>query len=292
MSSRWRVRLEPEVGQDTRTVIVEEGTSPTSRRPRLLLTNDDGIQSPGLRLLAEALDQIYEVVVAAPARDMSGSGTGIGRFDAREGIDLRRAGWNGIEAYTVEGPPGLAVMAAALGAFGVKPDLVVSGINAGVNTGHSVLHSGTVGAVLTARTFGSHGLAISLSYSEPWQWDSAAEVAKPLAAWMLGQKDQRIVINANVPGLPLTEIRGYQWAPLDEFGVFRVATADYESSRLQFEVRGSNAKADPTSDTALVAEGFVTMTPLTTVEPAPIPNVASGEIFSSLSRGTLLGEPD
>ncbi|MCA1735935.1 MAG: 5'/3'-nucleotidase SurE [Actinobacteria bacterium] len=274
--------MENEVGRDIKTVVVEEEVKPLPRDPRLLLTNDDGIQSPGIRLLAERLNPIYEVVVAAPARDMSGSGTGIGRFDAREGIDLTKAGWDGVEAYTIEGPPGLAVMAGALGAFGTKPDLVVSGINAGVNTGHSVLHSGTVGAVLTARTFGSHGLAISLSFSDPWQWATAAEVAVALAAWTLAQEQERIVINANVPGLAIDEIRGFKWAKLDEFGVFRVATANYQSGRLQFEVRGSNAEAEPSSDTALVGEGFVTLTPLTTVEPAPFPSLPAQDIFTAL----------
>jgi 5'-nucleotidase len=230
------------------------------------------------------LHGLYETIVAAPARDMSGSGTGIGRFDASEGIALQKAGWNGIEAYTVEGPPGLAVMAGALGAFGRKPDLIVSGINAGVNTGHSVLHSGTVGAVLTARTFGSHGLAVSLSHSEPWQWQSAADVAIALAAWLLHQDQKRVVINVNVPGLPPDEIKGFRWAALDEFGVFRVATADYETSRLQFEVGGSNAGSNPSSDTALIGDGFVTLTPLTTVEPAPFPDVEPAEIFKNLAR--------
>lgn len=253
---------------------------------KLLLTNDDGIASPGLRLLAERLDSVYEVVVAAPVRDMSGSGTGIGRFDAREGIDLQKAGWNGVEAYTVEGPPGLAVMAAALGAFGEKPDLVVSGVNAGVNTGHSVLHSGTVGAVLTARTFGSHGLAVSLASSDPWQWEAAVATAVPLAEWVLAQPQERLVINANVPARSIDEVRGYRWAELDEFGVFRVATANYQSSRLQFEVRGADATADPSSDTALVEEGYVTLTPLTTVEPAQFPSQPAEEIFQARSDPT------
>jgi 5'-nucleotidase len=272
------------VGEKVKEVVVEEKPQKAPHSPRLLLTNDDGIDSPGLRLLAERMHEIYETVVAAPARDMSGSGTGIGRFDAREGIDLKKAGWSGIEAYTVEGPPGLAVMAGALGAFGRKPDLIVSGINAGVNTGHSVLHSGTVGAVLTARTFGSHGLAVSLSYSDPWQWPTAAEVAVAMASWLFTQDQKRVVVNANVPGLPLAEIKGYRWADLDEFGVFRVATANHESSRLQFEVGGSNAGTDPSSDTALIGQGFVTLTPLTTVEPAPFPATEPTEIFKSLSR--------
>lgn len=271
-----------DVGSETREVKVSERPARSRRdlSPRLLLTNDDGVSAPGLRLLAEQLDSLYDVVVAAPARDMSGSGTGIGRFDAREGIELQRVGWNGIEAYTVDGPPGLAVMAAALGAFGAKPDVVVSGINAGVNTGHSVIHSGTVGAVLTARTFGSFGMAVSLAHSDPWQWGAAAEMAVGIIRWLLKQDHKEMVLNVNVPALPRDRLRGLKWAALDEFGVFRVATADYEGSRLQFQIGGADAGVDPASDTALCSEGFVTLTPLTTVEGAAFPAVPAESILA------------
>jgi 5'-nucleotidase len=271
-------------------VVVEEGKDvEPSALPRVLLTNDDGIESPGLRLLAERLHQSYQLVVAAPARDMSGSGTGIGRFDNTKGIELRRASWNGIEAYTVDGPPGLAVMAAALGAFGPKPALVVSGINAGLNTGHSVIHSGTVGAVLTARTFGSHGLAVSLAYSDPWHWESAVASASEAAEWVLGRRGRPLVLNVNVPGLPATEILGTRWAELDEFGYFRVAMADHEEQILQFElsdrtrgqveVGGSEAGRNPLTDTALCQAGYVTITALTTVEPAGRPEVEAEAVI-------------
>ena len=260
-------------GTEARPLVVEEKTT-TSGKPRLLITNDDGLESPGIRILAEALHaQFPDLVVAAPAMDMSGSGTGIGRFNAEEGIDLKKAGWNDVEAYTVAGPPGLAVMAAALGAFGPKPDLVVSGINAGVNTGHSVIHSGTVGAVLTARTFGSHGLAISLAPSQPWWWQTAAEVAVSVTHWLVQQHFPKMVLNVNVPAVPVGELHGARWADLDNFGVFRVATANYDDGRLQFEIGGSLAGLDPTTDTALCREGYVTITPLAAVEPAPFPQV-------------------
>ncbi|MGH8924372.1 MAG: 5'/3'-nucleotidase SurE [Acidimicrobiia bacterium] len=281
-------------------VVVAEAkeVEPTSV-PRVLLTNDDGIESPGLRLLAERLHGSYELVVAAPVRDMSGSGTGIGRFDNSKGIELRRASWNGIVAYTVDGPPGLAVMAAALGAFGPKPALVVSGVNAGVNTGHSVIHSGTVGAVLTARTFGSHGLAVSLAYSDPWQWESAVASATKAASWILGHRGRPMVLNVNVPGLPVSEILGTRWADLDEFGYFRVAMADHVEQLLQFEISnrptggqvevgGSEAGRNPSTDTALCHAGYVTMTALTAVEPAGRPEVPPDAVIPMPAGGATL----
>src|SRR5690606_32839603 len=121
--------------------------------PCLLLTNDDGIESIGLQELARRLAKRYDVLVVAPEDQRSGAGTGIGFFDPIGGVTVEPVGLDDIPAYSIAGPPGLAVMASMLGAFGDPPDLVVSGINAGINTGHSVIHSGTVGAVLTARTF-------------------------------------------------------------------------------------------------------------------------------------------
>lgn len=271
---------EPE-GAAAKRMVVDESISPTRPRPRLLFTNDDGIESEGIRVLATKFsNEVYDVVVAAPATDMSGSGTGIGRWDAQRGIDLKSAGWEGIEAYTVAGPPGLAVMAASLGAFGPSPDLVISGINAGVNTGHSVIHSGTVGAVLTARTFGSHGLAVSLGYAGTWYWENAANAALQAARWILEQRGSRVVLNLNVPGVPSAEVRGTRWADLDNFGYFRVAVADFTGERLQFEVGGSGAGENPACDTYLCNNNYITLTPLAPIEPAPFPNIPADEIVS------------
>ena len=247
---------------------------------RVVLTNDDGIDSPGLRRLATTLADTHEVVVAAPASDMSGSGTGIGGFDPVTGVELVPVELDGVTAFTVAGPPGLAVMAAALGAFGRPPDLVVSGINAGMNTGHSIIHSGTVGAALTARTFRGRGLAVSLAQSDSWHWETAVAVAASATDWMLARVRSPHVLNINVPSVPLEEIEGIHWADLDEFGYIRVATADIEDHRLQFVVGPTAPTSDPASDTVMCSENFVTLTPLSTVEPAPFPDEDASAVWS------------
>ncbi|HEX6221996.1 MAG TPA: 5'/3'-nucleotidase SurE [Acidimicrobiia bacterium] len=248
-------------------------------RPRVLVTNDDGIESAGLRALARSLSEDFEVIVAAPAADMSGTGTGIGRFDPSVGVELTPIALDyADQGFSVDGPPGLAVTAAALGAFGDMPDLVFSGINAGINTGHSIIHSGTVGAVLTARTFSMRGVAISLDQSDPWHWETAAQLAPGAAEWMCRRKEGPHVLNINVPGLPLEDVRGVHWADLDEFGYFRVATADPEAGRLQFVVGPGTERSDPGCDTVLCGEGYVTLTPLHTVEPSPFPAVAASAV--------------
>jgi 5'-nucleotidase len=260
-------------------VVVDGKRPPRRPTPRILLTNDDGIDSPGLRLLAAELARDHELVVAAPDTDWSGSGTGIGRFDPARGVDFRPTPLDGAEAYVVSGPPGLVVLASALGAFGPKPDLVVSGINAGMNTGHSVIHSGTVGAVLTARTFGSHGLAVSLAPSDPWHWTSAVAVARAVAEWILRREDEPIVLNVNVPAEPLARLGPPRWARLDQFGYFRVALADTAGGKLVFEITGADAGRDPHSDTALCRERHVTITPLSAIEADPFPPALADELW-------------
>jgi 5'-nucleotidase len=137
--------------------------------PRVLVTNDDGVASPGLHALARALvDDGHEVIVVAPDREMSGSAAAIGQVHIDQGIDAERIelpGLDGVPAYALAGPPGLCVLTARLGGFGDPPELVVSGINPGCNTGRAVLHSGTVGAALTAANFGCRGLAVSIDVS-------------------------------------------------------------------------------------------------------------------------------
>jgi 5'-nucleotidase len=133
---------------------------------KVLVTNDDGIDAPGLHALVRALVAGgRDVVVVAPTRDMSGSGAAIGQVHLDQHIDARRVelpDLPDVPAYALDGAPGLCVLAARLGGFGDPPDVVVSGINPGCNTGRAVLHSGTVGAALTAANFGVRGLAVSI----------------------------------------------------------------------------------------------------------------------------------
>lgn len=245
---------------------------PPMRSGRILLTNDDGIESPGLRDLARALATDHDVLVAAPADDVSGAGTGIGRYDAADPTRLVRADFDGIEAYAIAGPPGLAVMAAALGAFGDRPELVVSGVNAGMNTGRSIIHSGTVGAAITARTFGGHGIAVSLAPAEQWHWDTAIDAARNAIAWV-SDREVTTTLNVNVPGVPPEQVRGTRWATMDQFGHFRVARADESGEVLSLEVHDRRAGADPASDTALCLDGHITLTMLTPLGPETAPDV-------------------
>src|SRR5215210_3450059 len=128
---------------------------------RILVTNDDGIDSIGLAVLARALVGQGEVLIAAPDGEYSGASAAFGPLHLiRPEVQERTVA--GIErSWAVSGPPALCVLFARLGVFGPPPDLVVAGINPGANVGRSVYHSGTVGAALTARNGGISGIAVS-----------------------------------------------------------------------------------------------------------------------------------
>lgn len=259
---------DPGTKVEAQVVVPSKPTVP-SHPPRVLVTNDDGIDSPGITCLVEALTPHFDVTVAAPSRDFSGAGTSIGRFDPRAGIPMRKVALDGARAFAIDGPPGLAVMAAALGAFGERYDVVVSGVNAGINTGHSIIHSGTVGAALTARTFGAHGVAVSLVPSEPWHWDTAATIGLAATRWITSRERQPTTINVNVPSVPIEQVGGLRRCDLADFGYFRVAIADEGNEKLEFEVLSDHDTAPEGSDSWLLGQGFATISVLGQLNSAP-----------------------
>jgi 5'-nucleotidase len=149
--------------------------------------------------------------------------------------------------------------------FGPPPDVVLSGINRGANAGHAVLHSGTVGAILTAQNFGGSGLALSIEPGDPWHWETACALAH-VALGFLRRGPARTALNVNVPARPVGDVTELTWAPLDRFGTVRAAVRTPSDQSLQFEYRETGAEPEPGSDTALVAAGQATITSLIGVE--------------------------
>ena len=191
---------------------------------RILVTNDDGIDSVGLHILARRLKHHGEIVVVAPDIEYSGASASLGALHLIHPEVQRRDLPDIDEAWALNGPPALCVMFARLGAFGPRFDLVVSGINPGANVGRAVYHSGTVGAALTARNGGMNGVAVSQAVDgfgvegQGWDemlatqhFDTAAAVADAVVGALLADlPGTPVVINLNVPNLPLEQIRGWR----------------------------------------------------------------------------------
>jgi 5'-nucleotidase len=236
----------------------------------VLVTNDDGIASPGIWALAEALiEGGYEPTIAGPAEDMSGASASLWRMndDAHvEIVAVDTAEPLGVPAWSVAASPGLIVLSAARGAFDEVPDLVVAGINAGLNLGESILHSGTVGAALTAQRCGISAMSVSLQPGEPWRWSAAATLAVEQLAVLAGGP-RGTVLNLNVPhGDRAPEVR---WAELSPHGTVHAAVPDDGGAARQLEVRSTAALRSPQTDAALIAAGYATITAVGGVHECP-----------------------
>ena len=229
---------------------------------RVLITNDDGVDSPGIHALARHVERAgYEVLVVAPDHDASGTGAALGRISPEHPVALTRTSIDGLagRVYAIDGPPALCVMASNLEAFSPRPDIVISGINAGLNTGRSALHSGTIGAALAAQNFGLRALSVSLARSEPWHWQTAAALAVEVLPAVVDGPD-RGVLNLNVPGVPPDDVRGIRWTGLATFNSVRGVVSKVESDKLHFEFEDTGHAPDGNTDLAAVRAGYAAVT--------------------------------
>lgn len=174
----------------------------------ILLTNDDGINSPGLAALLKAIGRLGRVTISAPATEQSGAGHAITVSNPIKFIPHAMPG--AARSYAVTGTPADCVKIGVSVLMRSVPRLVVSGINLGPNTGISVIYSGTVSAAAEGAILGIPALAVSLDTFENPRWDTAARVARRVASEMLSRNlPPGTLLNVNVPNLPLGEIKGF-----------------------------------------------------------------------------------
>jgi 5'-nucleotidase len=257
---------------------------------QILVTNDDGIDSKGLLVLARAMSKFGTVKIVAPDSEYSGAGAAIGPVHLIDTV-VTEVDIDGVDAaWTVNGPPGLCIYYARLGTFGFMPDLIVSGINPGANLGRAVYHSGTIGAALTGRNALIPGLAVSQSFSDPIDdsqearedyegrvsrqlWDSAAEVAVEVVAGMLDSDfGDSPVINLNVPNRPVSEMTGWRWTQVGRTPPWTVSEAklvplaDKPGVHTVETTWGGAADQHPDSDAAAVLDNKVSITLLSRID--------------------------
>ena len=229
-----------------------------------LLTNDDGICAPGRAALERALRRISEVSVVAPSTEQSGVGhaiTFLTPLTAKEIFEGSRSrGW------AVDGSPADAVKLGISEFCPRRPDIVVSGINGGLNAGINVLYSGTVAAAVEGAFFGITSIAVSLEYDEHADFDRAAEIAIDVIGELLARRPPAgSLYNINIPTRAL--------AGSPRLRVVPMSTARYgEAFERRVDPRGRAyywATNDPPpppsphdSDVTALAAGDVTLTPL------------------------------
>jgi 5'-nucleotidase len=236
----------------------------------ILLTNDDGIDAPGLAAMERELHPLGHVTVVAPLTEQSGVGHSITYLtplmarkvfvrDPQSGEDRQR-GW------AVEGSPADCVKLAITELCPQRPQLVVSGINSGQNAGINVLYSGTVAAAIEGAFFGVTSFAVSLEYNEHARYEQAAAMTAQIIAQVLERKDnQPQLINLNIPAAALDKP--------SEVHVLPMATTPWgESFEQRHDPRGRPyywaTGMHPTppnqfdTDLSALKSGHITLTPL------------------------------
>lgn len=227
---------------------------------RILVSNDDGYQAPGLLRLVAALRELADITVVAPDRDRSGASNSL---SLKNPLYVTRQE-NGF--YSVEGTPTDCVHLAITGLLDHEPDMVVSGINSGANLGDDVIYSGTVAAATEGRFLGLPAIAISQAALQPRHFDTAARVAVGLVQRLREQPlPPEIILNVNVPDLPWEALAGFQVTRLGHRHKAEpvIETTDPRGRPIYWVgPSGPEQDAGPGTDFHAARAGYVSITPL------------------------------
>lgn len=231
----------------------------------ILLTNDDGIDAPGLAALAEAMEGLDELVVSAPSENQSGVGMSI---SLGRNITTRRVedGPGGLPRHAVDGTPSDAVK------YGMqrllrhnRPRLVVSGINMGPNLGVNVRCSGTVGAAFEAVVAGVPAVAVSIDFVKPPNWEGGKHYARLVVEKALAMAAQPgrapFLLNLNVPSKNPDEIPGLIATHHGTGGILDIFTPNEDGESYRLRGKWAETKKDG-CDFETFMNGYAVITPL------------------------------
>jgi 5'-nucleotidase len=230
----------------------------------ILLSNDDGIHAEGIKHLQYAARKFGDTVVVAPSEENSAVGHAITVFDP---IKIHEVDHNGaFYGWAVHGTPADSVKLAVGQLMSSPPDLILSGINLGNNTGISILYSGTVSAATEGAILGIPSIAFSLcSYHDP-RWDAATEAAsRVLDSLDLTALAPGTLLNVNIPNLPISEIRGVRWVKVAHSRwVEEFEERTSPKGARYFWLGGVMKTLDDQSDhdVRAVEDGYISITPL------------------------------
>ncbi len=232
---------------------------------KILLTNDDGIDAPGIQAAKKRLNEKHDVYLIAPRDEMSASGHSI---TVRDPLRVERRGKNeSCNEWAVEGTPADCVKLGIDQLLAFKPDLVVSGINNGANLGNDIFYSGTVAAAMEGMIMGVPSLAVSLNSFNTDDYSYASEFTLQFCQQLWEEKllQELWLLNVNIPAIPPEEIKGVSYT--------RMGRTDYSDifhqrrdprDRTYYWLAGNLVDRGRKEDTdiSLVKKGYITITPL------------------------------
>lgn len=232
------------------------------KKPRILITNDDGIYAMGIRHLWHALKDVADLSIVAPVSEKSGSGLGI---TIQDPLHIHTVEWeNQTPAWKVSGTPADCIRLALSVILDHVPDLIVSGINRGANSGRNVLYSGTVGGVIEGVLRNVPGVAFSCSDFDKPDYVMAEKFIAPLVHYVLDHPlTPGTLLNVNIP--TVASVKGVKLA--SQGRGYWIESPDqrmHPEGRPYYWLGGkwNDVEEDSESDVALLKEGYVTAVPI------------------------------
>ena len=230
---------------------------------QILLTNDDGIYAPGLAALERVLQTMGDVAVVAPATEQSGVGHSITLLNplvVKEVYDGER-----LRGWAVEGSPADCVKLGIFEFCQKRPDLVVSGINGGLNAGINVLYSGTVAAAIEGAFFGINSIAVSLEFDDHARFERAADMAGQIIQQVLDQSKTTELFNINIPTAATEQPTEVKVVPMGvaRYGEHFIKRKDPRNRDYYWAINDPPPQpSEIETDLTALDKGFITVTPL------------------------------
>lgn len=230
---------------------------------RILVTNDDGIDAPGLWCQAEAWATVGEVLVVGPLHEQSGAGTSFTyrRDLAIAEVEPRVAG---VRAFSVDGTPSDCVTVGLRQLSNGRISVVSAGVNSGANCGRGVLASGTLGAALQGHYRGLVSMAVSLDRREgDARWDTAGAVVRRIARLAAaGRLPSDVLLNVNVPGVNVDEVGAFAFTRMSQGHYQRLVDEPGEDGRVRRRLIVDPAAAEEGTDVWALLQHYVSITPI------------------------------
>lgn len=231
-----------------------------SGKPLILVTNDDGVYAPGLRVLYEAAQSLGHAVIVAPETDNSAVSHSLTMNRPLRVVELEQ------DIYTLSGTPTDCVTLAINKILPRKPDLLVSGINPGANLGDDISYSGTVSAAIEGTMYGIPSIAFSLEGSVPFDFTVASAVAWKLASMALTfGLPENTLLNVNIPPLAASEMKGIRFTRQGKRVYENAIQETFDPwGRKHYWIGGGivHWSGDGSTDERAVRSGYISVTPI------------------------------